>query len=53
MEDKLLSPRSLERGYYQPDYIRDLVSRHMAGENFAVQLGALISIELWHRMYID
>ena len=53
VEENLLSPRSLERGYYNPDYVRDLVSKHMEGANLAVQLGAMISIELWHRMYID
>jgi asparagine synthase (glutamine-hydrolysing) len=53
VEDILLGPRSLQRGYYNPQYLRNLVAEHMAGANHAVKLGALTSIELWHRMYLD
>jgi asparagine synthase (glutamine-hydrolysing) len=53
VEETLLSPRALERGYFNPDYVRVIVSEHMAGANYAVRIGALMSIELWHRMYVD
>ena len=53
VEEILLSPVALERGYYKPEYVRNLFAEHLAGANYTVQLGALISIELWHRMYID
>lgn len=53
VEGILLSPACLERGYYRPEYMRNLVAEHMSGSNYSVLLGALISIELWHRMYID
>jgi asparagine synthase (glutamine-hydrolysing) len=49
----LLSPRALERGYYNPDYLRQVVDEHMGGANYAVRIGAMLSIELWHRMYLD
>jgi asparagine synthase (glutamine-hydrolysing) len=53
VEGTLLSPAALERGYFNPDYLRKLVSEHMAGANHAVRLGALLSVELWHRQFID
>lgn len=53
VEDILLSPRALERGYYNPDYLRKIVAAHMDGANYAVRIGAMLSIELWHRMYLD
>ncbi len=52
IHDLLLSETALGRGYFMPAYVRTLVQRHMAGENHAVRLGALASLELWHRMYI-
>jgi hypothetical protein len=53
VEENLLSDRSLGRGYYDPQVIKRLVQSHMQGENLAVQLGALLSIELWHQLYLD
>lgn len=53
VEDTLLSPRALERGYFQPEAVRGLVSGHMSGENQSVRIGALMALELWHRMYLD
>jgi asparagine synthase (glutamine-hydrolysing) len=53
VEEILLAPRALERGYFQPDYIRQLVNEHMSGVNHAIRIGALISLELWHRQFID
>ena len=53
VEETLLSPHSLERGYFQPDYVRQLVHDHMAGHNHTIRLGALLSLELWHRQFID
>jgi len=53
VEDTLLSQRALQRPYYNPDYVRSLVAEHMAGSNHAVKLGALLSLELWHRQFLD
>ena len=33
--------------------IQKLVNEHMNDEKYAKELGMLISIELWHRMYLD
>ena len=53
LEDTLLSPRHLQRGYYHPDAVRQIVAEHLAGNNQTVRLGALMAIELWHRQFID
>jgi hypothetical protein len=53
VEDILLQPRALDRGWLRPEAIRRLVAAHMAGENHAVRLGALLTIELWHRQFAD
>ncbi len=53
VEDTLLSQRHLQRGYYNPDAIRQVVADHMAGKNQTVRIGALMAIELWHRQFID
>ena len=53
VEDTLLSKRTLERGYFDPATIKTLVVEQMAGQDHYTKLGALISIELWHRQFID
>jgi asparagine synthase (glutamine-hydrolysing) len=53
VEDLLLSPRAVERGYYNPEYLRKTITAHMNGADYAVHIGAMLSIELWHRMYLD
>ncbi|MEW6650986.1 MAG: asparagine synthase-related protein, partial [Chloroflexota bacterium] len=53
VEETLLSKQCLDRGYYQPGRVRQLVSDHMRGKNQSVRIGAMMAIELWHRLYID
>ncbi|MFN8468145.1 MAG: asparagine synthase-related protein [Caldilineaceae bacterium] len=53
VEATLLSRQSLDRGYFAPSYIRNLVAEHMAGCDHARRLGTLLTIELWHRQFID
>jgi len=54
VEGILLSPRTLERGYFRPETIRQLVSDHMSGQrNVSYQLGVLVTFELWHRRFLD
>lgn len=51
--DTLLDTRTLARGYFDPNVVRQLVAEHMGGANHAVKLGALLGIELWHRQFLD
>ena len=52
--DTLLSPSCLGRGYYQPDALRAIVSDHLEGRrDRARELWTLLTLELWHRTFID
>ena len=54
MEDLLLSPRALKRGYFQPEALRQVVDRHLEGrEDRSFQLWALLWLELWHQEFMD
>lgn len=53
VRETLLDKRALERGYFQAEYVRALVDEHMAGANHGGKIGALMSLELWHRQFLD
>ncbi len=53
LEETLLSSRTFERGYFQPEYIHNLVTEHMAGVDHSRRLGVLLTLELWHRSSLD
>jgi asparagine synthase (glutamine-hydrolysing) len=49
----LLDPRTLDRGYWDANALRQMVQEHQQGRPTTKQIAALISLELWHRMYQD
>jgi asparagine synthase (glutamine-hydrolysing) len=52
--DLLFAPRSLGRGFVQPDRLRTLWRRHQQGiGNHAPQLWAVMMLELWSRTFLD
>jgi asparagine synthase (glutamine-hydrolysing) len=52
--DVLLDPATLARGFFRPDAVRALLSRHDAGaQGEAHRIWALLMLELWHREFID
>jgi asparagine synthase (glutamine-hydrolysing) len=52
--DLLLSARTLQRGYFQPAFLRRLVAEHMSGKrNHDLRLWQLLVFECWHRQYAD
>ncbi len=53
LDDYVLGARALERGIFEPDFVRNLVSRHLAGENHSERLWMLVNFEIWHRRFID
>lgn len=53
VEETLLSTTALDRGYFDPGYVKHTVAEHMSGINHTVKLGALLSVELWHNLYMD
>jgi len=54
LRDTLLSERSLGRGYFKQDAVRNIIDMHIGKkEDHAYRLWALLMLELWHRRFID
>lgn len=51
----LLSSKSIKRrGYFNCDYIQWMLREHYEGrQNLSDQIWALMTLEMWHRIYID
>jgi asparagine synthase (glutamine-hydrolysing) len=50
----LLSKRSQERGYFNSNYVRELIDQHVSGRrNNVEKIWSLITLEAWHRKFID
>jgi asparagine synthase (glutamine-hydrolysing) len=54
VQDVLLDPGTLGRGYFRREYVEGMLSRHFDGrEDNSPRMWALLVAELWHREYID
>jgi len=54
VRDILLSPEALRRGYFREEALHWLIQQHQEGKrDFGHQLWALLTFELWHRIFID
>ena len=54
VRDILLSRRARERGLWQPDVVERLINDHQSGRrDYNRQLWALLTLEEWHRQFID
>jgi asparagine synthase (glutamine-hydrolysing) len=54
LRDVLFDSRTLGRGYFRPEAVRQLVDDHQSGRwDHSYRLWALLFFELWHRMYLD
>jgi asparagine synthase (glutamine-hydrolysing) len=52
--DVLASPRTRQRGYFEPIFIDRIVREHLSGKrDHALRLWQLVVFELWHRHYLD
>lgn len=52
--DVLLDPRSLDRGYFRPEAVRNLLADHQAGRyDHSYRLWSLLVLELWQREWVD
>ena len=50
----LTEPRTLQRGYFKPDAIRNLLDEHYRGyRNRAGVIWLLLVFELWHRNFLE
>ena len=54
VEESLLSPQSLARGYFNPQVIREMVDQHTSGQfDHSYRLWNLMVLEHWHRTFLD
>ncbi|MDQ4120848.1 MAG: asparagine synthase (glutamine-hydrolyzing) [Acidobacteriota bacterium] len=53
VDEFVLSERSLNRGIFDADFVRELVARHNAGENHDERIWFLINFEIWQRQSIE
>ncbi len=53
IDEYVLNTRSIERGIFNPVFVRELVARHRAGDNHTERLWALINFEIWQRRFFD
>lgn len=54
IRDLLLSPKSLNRGYFRKEALEDIIKEHISGQrDHGYRLWNLQMLELWHRIYID
>jgi asparagine synthase (glutamine-hydrolysing) len=52
--DTLLSSSSLQRGYFQPFFVREIVDEHLAGKrDHTLRLWQLVVFEKWLQQYVD
>jgi asparagine synthase (glutamine-hydrolysing) len=52
--DTLLSPASLQRGYFQPAFVRRLIDEHLAGtRDHTLRLWQLVVFEKWQQQYVN
>jgi asparagine synthase (glutamine-hydrolysing) len=53
IEEVLLADRTLDRGLFRPEAVRRLVAEQLAGADRSAKLGLLLTVELWHRLFIE
>jgi len=53
VDEYVLSERSLSRGIFNADFVREIVAKHNAGENHDERLWFLVNFEIWQRRFFD
>jgi len=53
VDEYVVSERALSRGIFAPEFVRELVSLHQAGEDHSERLWALVNFEMWQRRFFD
>ena len=54
IREVLLDPRSLDRGYFEPQYMERVLHEHLEGRvNHRLLIWSLLCFEWWNRLFID
>jgi len=53
VEDLLLSPRAVDRGYFDSRALEKMVSADLREGSFPKEVFSLMVLELWHRAFVD
>jgi asparagine synthase (glutamine-hydrolysing) len=54
IHETLTSQRALQRGYFEPRYVKVLLDEHERGRrDHSTALWSLFMLELWHQRYVD
>jgi asparagine synthase (glutamine-hydrolysing) len=54
IEEILLDPRTLQRGYLRPDYVRQVLELHGSERgDYSRRILSMLILELWHRRFVD
>jgi asparagine synthase (glutamine-hydrolysing) len=53
IRDLLLDPRTLERGYFNRNCIERIIREDWQFQRYSKEILSLVSLELWHRAFVD
>lgn len=54
LQEILLDPRTLERGWFEPAYVRHVLDEHLSGRvNHRLLIWSLLCFEWWNRLFVD
>lgn len=53
LDEYVLSPRSRQRGLFDAVYVKQVVQEHLKGANHSERLWALLTFEMWARIFLD
>jgi asparagine synthase (glutamine-hydrolysing) len=53
VDEYVVSERALSRGIFAPEFVRQIVALHQAGEDHSERLWALVNFEMWQRRFFD
>jgi asparagine synthase (glutamine-hydrolysing) len=54
VQDTVLSPQSLQRGFFNPDPLMKMWQQHQSGlRNFGTTFWTLLMLELWYRRFME
>ena len=53
LDEYVTSDRAHSRGIFDPDAVRRIVSEHLSGINHSERLWALLTFEVWARIFLD